>query len=197
MSPNASRVWASAEVEGRAGRAGERASAIGRAEHAGDARGRPCPPPTSAGLRSVTGTSATAPPGWTTVSVTVWPAVRDERVDEALAALEVVEPLAVDRHDAVRRRGDRAVADADQADRRGRRSRLRRSGTRARRSGRAPRRCAVKITTRQERRSSRRRRRRMISLIGSRARTNERGSSDSPSSPSSRTKPPIGSQFSV
>ena len=38
---------------------------------------------------------------------------------------------------------------------------------------------------------------RMTSLTGSRARTNERGSSESPSSPSSRTKPPIGSQLSV
>ncbi len=39
---------------------------------------------------------------------------------------------------------------------------------------------------------------RMISLTGSRARANERGSSfSSPSSPSSLTKPPIGSQFSV
>ena len=38
---------------------------------------------------------------------------------------------------------------------------------------------------------------RMTSFLASDARTNERGSSESPSSPSSRTKPPIGSQFSV
>jgi hypothetical protein len=39
---------------------------------------------------------------------------------------------------------------------------------------------------------------RMISLTGSFALTNERGSSvSSPSSPSSFTKPPIGSQFNV
>ena len=51
--------------------------------------------------------------------------LRPQRIDEALGALEVVEALSVDRDDQVRRRGDRAVTDPDQADRCGRRSGLR------------------------------------------------------------------------
>ena len=123
------------------GRAGERALQS-TAPNTPAMPSAPLPAATSAGLRSVTMTSAIVPPpAWTTESVTVWPAFARERVDEPLAALEVVEALTVDGDDQVRRRGRpcRRRYPTRPIDG-GRRVRAGPSRTRSRRSGRAPRR---------------------------------------------------------